>query len=133
MAELEAGLYALCVADAAVAAAIGTRMYPLIIPQGEALPAIAYQRISARRIGAQDGPTGLARARIQLRIVGSSYATAKSTATAVRELLDGYKGVAGGVTIESCWLDNDDDAEDGTVTTNRLVFQDYLIMYQESV
>lgn len=134
MAAMEEALVTRVTSGVAVAALIGTRMYPLVVPQDVALPAIAYQRISSKPIMAHGGPVGLTRARVQLTLVGRSYAEVKELADAVRARLNGLRGTVGGVMIEAIILDNeaDDDIPDAAarpVVDSKLVFQDYLVMF----
>lgn len=127
---LEEGLYAYLVADAGVAALIGTRLYPLLVPQDAALPAMAYQRISGPRDHTHDGASGLAMARIQFTAVGSSYSEAKSVMAALRAALDGFSGTMGEVTVGAALLQNERDewAESFDLPVVR---QDYMVWYQE--
>ena len=110
MTTIEAAQYAYLVADADLAALVGTRLYPLLIPQEAALPAVAYQRISGPRILAHDGPTGAAEARIQYTITGASYSSAKAVAAAIRRAVDGYAGQMADVTVEVAHVLNELDS-----------------------
>jgi len=127
---LEEGLYDHLTNDAGVSALVGTRIYPLVVPQDVALPAIAYQRISGPRDHAHDGPSGLGRARMQFTFVGTSYSQAKSVAEAVRASLDGFKGTMGTVTVGAVLLDNEHDSW-ATAFDKPVVRHDYMIWYQE--
>lgn len=127
---IEAGLYAHLLTDSGVTALVGTRIYPLLVPQDADLPAIAYQRISGPRDHTHDGSSGLAFARMQLTFVASSYDDAKSLGEAVRAAIDGHKGSMGDVTVGACLLDQERD-DWATVFESPVVRQDYLIWYQE--
>ena len=120
-------------ADATVAGLIGTRLYPYLVPQDAELPAIAYQRISGPREYSHDGPSGQARALIQLTIEAATYAAAKSTAAAVRSALSGFRGIlggAGGTAVGGIFIENEIDgySEIGEARTVRL---DVSIQYGE--
>lgn len=98
--------------DAGVAALVGTRIYPTVIPQDAALPACAYQRISGPRDLAHDGPTGQALARIQFTCTATSYGAVKGLANAIREALDGFSGTMGspsGAVVHVAMVDNEID------------------------
>lgn len=71
-------------------ALVGTRIYPMQVPQGAVLPAVTYQRISTIRAQDLRGSTGLADPRIQVDSWAESYTTAKAVAQEVRRALDGY-------------------------------------------
>jgi len=130
---IEEALYAHLVADSGVAAQIGNRLYPLVIPQDAALPAAAYQRISGPRVLAHDGTLGLADARMQFTSHAETYSDAKALARAIRESVDGYRGVmggAGGVMVQGCSVENETDSYGpaGEVRTVRL---DVFVLYSE--
>lgn len=117
-------------ADAAVTALAGVRMYPRKLPQGPTLPAIAYQRIDTRRLHDMAGADGLPRARVQLSMWATSAAAAEELAAAVLVRLDGYKGAWGSVTVGSCLCVGDGDLDDPE--TGRVgVRQDYMIQFVE--
>ncbi len=123
---IEEGLYAFL----SSAGIVGARIYPLVIPQDAALPAIAYQRLSGPREHSHDGASGMAWARMQLAITGESYASAKNTAEQIRAAMDGHKGLMGTVSVGQCLLVNEIDgyAEASDKATIR---QQYQIGYKE--
>lgn len=127
---IEAGIYAHLIGNAGVAALVGTRIYPLLVPQDAELPALAYQRISGPRDHAHDGPSGLALARMQLICVAASYDGAKALSEAVRAAMDGHKGSMGTVTVDACLLDNEID-QWAAAHEAPVVRHDYMIWYQE--
>lgn len=130
MATIEEGLVAHLMADSSVTDLISTRLYPLVVPQDASLPAVAYQRISGPREHAHDGPSGLARARVQFTALGSTYAEAKSVVTALQGSLDGRKRGLPGVRSNAInllderdvWLD---------VFEKPGIQVDFLVWYQE--
>lgn len=86
----EESLVARLNATPGVTALVGTRIYPMLIPQGAAMPAVTYQRISTVRPGSLRGPVGQADPRIQVNSWADTYGTAKALADQVRRSLDGY-------------------------------------------
>lgn len=131
MAELEEAVYSRLSGNVAVAALVSTRIYPNKIPQEATLPAIAYQRISARRVKAHAAPTGLARVRVQVTCVARSYSEVKGLAAAVRTAMQGVMGTVGGVGVQGSWLETDAD-EYGDAETLHSVRQDFMIWHTES-
>lgn len=93
--SLETGLVSELQNAPQIAGLIGTRVYPLVVPQDATLPAIAYQLITGRGIIAHDGPTSLSNKRIQLACVGSTYAAAADLANTVAAHFRGFKGQLG--------------------------------------
>lgn len=91
MSTCESLVRTLLLADPIIAGAVGgTRIYPLIRPQGTALPAITYQRISRARYDPLDVPGTLADARLQIDCWAASYAAVKDLAADVCKVLNGY-------------------------------------------
>ena len=101
MAGCEPLVRALLLADPAVSAAVGgSRIYPLIRPQGSALPAITYQRVSRIRVdpfSRADPLVADARvqnARLQIDCWAATYGDVKELAADVLNVLAGYVGAA---------------------------------------
>jgi hypothetical protein len=128
---LEVGLHAFLLADPAVAALIGTRMTPLVLPQNTAYPALTYQRISGQRLRSVDGPAGRARPRMQIDSWAETYLEAKALAAAVRRALDGYAGPMGAAQVGAVSLDDERDIHEDEPKVSR-VTQDYLISHEET-
>jgi len=96
-----------CKNDAAVAAIIGSRVYPNVIPQDASLPAIAYQIISRPGAMAHDGPPGYAWPRIQFTAQADDYDQVVDLINKIRQAFDGFSGLmggVGGVTIEGAFV-----------------------------
>lgn len=98
--SIESGLYAKVTGNAGVSALIGTRLYPLVLPQNPTLPAASYQVISgdsAYTIGTQAAQ--IRKPRFQISAWASSYDTAKSVIRAIRTALDHQTASWSGVTV----------------------------------
>lgn len=92
---IETALYTLITSDVTLAALVGTRVYPLVIPQDVCLDAaaLAYQVISYRPNYAHaEGDVYLDWARVQLSFQAGSYGALKAAMAAARALLSGYSG-----------------------------------------
>lgn len=131
MAELEEAVYAILTEDAAVGALVGTRVYPQVIPQDVALPAVAYSRISTRRVKKRERRE-LARARVQVNAEASSYAGAKTLAAAVVGALDAVQRTIAGVQVQGSWPEGEGD-EYGTTDGIYGVRQDFMFWFREAV
>lgn len=70
-------LFHLLVADAAVAALIGGRVFPLVVPQEAKRPAIAYQAISETPTHSQTGYSSHTLTHWQLTIEAETYQQAR--------------------------------------------------------
>lgn len=109
-----------------LAARIGTRCYPLRLPENVTYDAITYQRISTQRVQSQDGGSGLVFARFQFSAFSKTFASAETTMAALVAALEGYTDV----TIESCLSQDQRSFYDPTVRIYRSQV-DFLIGYQE--
>ena len=130
MATIEEAIYTDLTTAAAVIAIASTRGYPELIPEVSAMPAWAYQTISANREPVHSGASGLTEQVIQITCQAASYASAKALAGAIRARLHGFKGTLSGVKVHRIVVDNDQDGladEDGA--TVRL---DVSVFYTES-
>lgn len=120
----------------AVTTLIGTRIYPLTLPQGVTLPAVRYQRISGNSDEYVGGTTGAASARLQFDIFADTYASGEAVREAIRQAIDQYRGTSSGVFIHSCNAANHMDLFDVPVHGNDVgVYQmvsDYEIVHSET-
>lgn len=131
MAGLEEGLVTYLKANGGVAALVGTRVYPLILPQEATYPALAYMVVSDDRPQSHSGPTGLATPRIQIDCWGATYGATKLLERAVRLALEGYVGAMGSVTVRGVFLDTAQDLFDEEAQKYR-VRMDFFISYREA-
>ncbi len=130
--------------DASLAALVGTRVHHVVLPQGSALPAVVFQRVSTVPQHAMGADAALTMARIQV----TSLANADLTQGAVIGVLDvasavkaalrdrrGLLGGASGVSVDRVFYEGDrvtyDDDPDGTYPGVWQVDQDYLVWYQD--
>lgn len=91
------------------------RIAPAVMPERLRRPNVVYQVLTTRRTYSNSGPTGLARATLQLTCYADDYKAAKGLARAVREALNGFRGEAaagdsGTVNIQSLLLNDERDA-----------------------
>lgn len=84
MAQLEASIFTTLTGASGVSAIVGSRVYPIILPQKTTLPAITYLRVSGAQEISLSGHSGLESPRIQVDCWATSYAQAKSLAAAVQ-------------------------------------------------
>lgn len=121
-------------ADATIAAAVNGRVFPNIVPQGSAFPAISYNQVSGARLrNVTTGPTGRAMPRVTVNSWAAKYMDARSLADAVRLRLDGFRGLMGSTRVGWITLDNEFDSfeeEAGTTGIHR-VMQDYILSFIE--
>ena len=73
MAEIAQVLVAYLQADTTLAALIGTRIYPITLPQEPTLPALTFRRVSSVRKVDHGGKVGYTLARYQFDCYGATY------------------------------------------------------------
>lgn len=105
--------------DTAVAALVGTRIYPRILPQHPTYPAISYQRISGTP---QQGSTTLRTPRYQIDCWATTDVGAEALAVAVTALFEEYTNVTGSPAIKMAEVVNNlDDYDDTTKSYRNIV------------
>ena len=113
----EKAVRARLLADLEVFGLVGSRIYPVVIPQASTYPAIAYQRISGVHEQSQDGLSGLEHPRIQVSCYGNEYAEGQRLAEAVKLAMipqrsgesSGFPYSAGNVEVQGVALEDDAD------------------------
>ncbi len=132
-----AALRTFLLADAAIAVAIGARIYPVQLPQGTNQVSVRYTIVSGQRVHATpQGAMGLSGPRIQIDVYGPAYAEVHNVAELIRKRLDGYRGPAGSggdaTTIQGAFFDNE---RDGYEPEAKLYFlsRDYFVWFEEAI
>lgn len=104
---MEEDLRAILMADAGVAAAVGSRVTWGARPQGSALPAVVLYLVGGVRsyhLGEAAGPIAQ---RVQANCLGSRYLEALDTYRAVSTALGGYSGTVGGTYFQGILQDGE--------------------------
>lgn len=132
--DIRKALRAFVLADATVTTLASTRMFPGRLPQGETRDSIVYQEISAQGDHHNEGPSGLARPRFQITAWSLTADGAQALALAIKERLDGYRGVMGSggnaVTVQGAFFDASRDIDD-EVANLRGRQADYFVNFEE--
>ena len=135
--SIESGIYTILEAVPAIATAVGTRIYPVVLPQGSALPAITYSLASAERFPTHNGPSGCPATRYQITYWAETHAAAIAGSVLVRKALDGVIGAWGDTTVGQCDLVNERDVFSvipETSVLNAFGRQlDFLVMFEEAI
>lgn len=134
MATIEQALYTGLTGYSDLATLIGTRLYPVVLPENDALPAVAYQRISTVSTEDRDSSVSsddLNLARFQFDVVAESALSARAVALVLRRALRSLIG-ATDPRIDAVFMDNQ---YDGYEDTSRYftVSLDAIVQYLESV
>jgi len=89
---IEEGIVALLRADATLTGLIGTRLYPVLVPEPTVYPCLSYQVVSASPDYTIDG-TRCGSKRIQFDAWGTSYGDCKAILQALGNVLDLFRGM----------------------------------------
>lgn len=111
-------------------ALVGTRIYPLIMPQDAAFPAVTYQKISGPRVHAKEGPLGEAYPRFQVSVWAKEFGDSRRVSEQVRLALDGWRGTVAGVTVRDSALANETDLYESDTATYHTAL-DFIIWHIE--
>lgn len=93
----------------AVAAMIGTRVYPLVTPASASMPFITYRRAGIRRQQTLGGPMGVPQVSVDVDVYATTYEVARDLADKCRGVLDGYSGSFDNTNVRHAWLENEQD------------------------
>lgn len=128
--NIEDGLYSYLTNNAGVKAIVASRVYPLVIAQKTALPAITYQTSSLKPDRNLSGNTGRMTATVQLNAWAETYTEVKSLAEALRSALNDYSGAMGSDTIRRSGVESETDGWDEETGFFRVSMQ-ITIVYTE--
>jgi hypothetical protein len=90
-------------------AIVGDRVFPLVLPSEEDLPALVFQGISVSPVLGVSGQNALTKRRLQVDCYGKQYADVKTLERAVNHALVNFQGALadGDVTyVDSIYLNN---------------------------
>jgi uncharacterized protein DUF3168 len=142
IADIRPALRAFLLADATVLAAVGgTRIHPIVLPQGTngpAVPAIVHNVISEVTDHHMQGASGLVMMRLQIDAYALTASEADALARAVKNRIDGVSGVwaygsdspQDSVTVQGCFAETARTDYQGDHKLFRSS-RDYLIHYSE--
>ncbi len=96
---IEQGITTLLTADSTLSGLIGTRLFPVFVPEDPTYPCVSYQVVSGSSDYSVDG-TYETWKRIQFDAWGSAYADVKTIQKALHAVLDGFSGtLSDGTTV----------------------------------
>jgi hypothetical protein len=137
--DLRPGLRAYLLGDTDLSSAVGgERVYSILLPQGQKAASVVYSKISGIGEHHMQGPSGLARPRIQLDCYATDQDIAVALGGLVKGRIDGFRGEMpygmdspqASVTVLGVFFDMDREIYDDAAGLYR-VSQDYLIWFSE--
>lgn len=133
--KAEKVVYERLTTHAGVSGLVGTRVYPLVLPQNPTYPCIMYQRVSSSRVQGVHSDPGMAQVTVRIVCLDHEYNDVKALAEQVRLALERYgSSIAGtliaGVNVYDILMGSEADAyeEDLDVFSHSLEFT---IIHQE--
>lgn len=111
---------ALLLSDNDISGQVGTRVYPLKLPQDPTYPAITYQVISDQSERLLSGADRIRRARVQVDVWAETLLTCQSITNFVRTLLDGQDNTQGNIRFRSAWTQNGPDLYEESIEKYRI-------------
>lgn len=130
IASPELGIRNLLLATPAITALVVDRVFVDVAKQDHDKPAIVVK--IAGRVGADhiEGPSGLARYRLQLDVIADRASEIRDLKNQVRLALDGFTGAAGGQDFDSIRFDNETGSYDGRALS-RVRILDFICWLRE--
>lgn len=133
--DIRPALRAFLLADGSVSVAVGgSRVFPVMLPQGETRDSVVYTRISGVGDHHMTGPSGLNRPRIQIGAWSKTADGAASLADLVKQCIDGHSGAmgAGGIAVDvqGVFFDSERDLYDDGAKLHGVI-RDYFVWYEE--
>ena len=109
---IEEALFSHLSAFAGLTALVGTRIYPMLLPQQATLPAVTFMKVSNPYIRTFGSTIG-AQPRFQFSCWATTYLGAKAVADQIKAALDFYAGtMGGGVVVRAGLVENELDDYD---------------------
>ncbi|MCP5017108.1 MAG: DUF3168 domain-containing protein [Ketobacter sp.] len=105
---IESAIYSHLSTKSSITALVSDRIYPQIAPNSAEYPFITYNIVTEDHDHSMGGATGLANLILQLDVWASTVPTQVSLSEALRNALDGFKGLMGSedLDIRNCFLQN---------------------------
>lgn len=109
---MEASLFSFLTGNAGIAALVGTRVYPGIIPQSGVQPCIVYNKSSRGRQQTFCSTSNLMVTRLEIDCYADTYIQSVALANAVTAALQEFSGDMYGTDVPRIFLENEIDLSD---------------------
>lgn len=124
------------VANTAVAAVVGTRVFPVLAPASADIPFLTYRRSGVQRQHTLSGPMGMPTVILSLDMYAETYEAVRELADKCRLCLDGYgTAQSDSIVVNNVSLDNESDGfvqlAGGDTPPVYSVSQTYSIIWKE--
>lgn len=110
---IEKALYEKLTASPDIAQIVGTRVYPVFLPEKVQTPALVFVRVSTDgAFLSHDGTNGIITSGFEISCLSKTVTEAKALARLVRRELSGFSGTVSGVKIYRASVDGEFDDYD---------------------
>ena len=123
-------VYARLLAFGGLTALVADRIYPQVMAQGVAYPAVSFLGVSELRERAFGATPGLVRARVQVDAWGSSNSSSAAVAAQILAALKDFKGTSNGVVVQWIFHEGTTDLFEDDIPVFR-VSQDFEVIHEE--
>ena len=135
--SIKQAIHARLIAQDLIKSLVGGRIYWSIAPSNVTSPYLVFSRVSSNSTQHQLGASGLAESRFQIDSCSADADEADALSTAVRMVMDGYRGTTNDTFINKIILDNEIDGIEvpsvGRQNSIARTTQDYIVWHDESI
>ncbi|MBA7515230.1 hypothetical protein ES705_07269 [subsurface metagenome] len=130
--RIEVGFFTYLTTHAGLSALIGTRLWPLRLPQNVEYPCIRYRQVSNPPELAHDGPVGLGHPRYQFDCYSPLHDEAWQVAQQLEFALHGFRGAMGTVTVQAGIVQDTREDYDAVIEAYRVML-DAILWHDKEV
>lgn len=129
---IEKAIFSKLTTTQTIAAIVGTRVFPVFLPEKTALPALVFRRVSTEGAAlSHSGPSGLVTSEFDVECYSKELASAKTLAVQVRKTFSGWSGTAAGVVVHRSMVDDEFDDYDFESGLYTIVIQIFLTHHED--
>ncbi len=128
---IEDALFSRLSGFAGLTSLVGTRIYPVQLPQDVTLPAVVYTRISSEREVAMGKDPGIARPRFDVSAWATTFDSSRAIAEQIRLALERFRGTEAGIVIQDIFVEAENDVFDSTSITYHAAI-DFEVIHEEA-
>lgn len=99
-------------AYAGLTALVGQRIFPNLVPQGQALPAVTFMTVSDIKNHILTGQLALEQPMIQYTARATTKAAARAVANQIKAALNDFSGTLSGIVVQHIRLENEIQSAD---------------------
>lgn len=126
----EAALAQRLLSATGVTALVGTRVEPLLLPDNASYPSVVYRTFDREPTSTFADDVALSATSIEVESYGTTYASARATADAVKSALQRWSGTVAGIVVDHVFYE-DETADYDSEARVFVISQDYRLWTRE--